>query len=110
MAYSRIVGQNIELLMQRNGIQASMIAEQLGYSEIDVYKIMEGSLLITGSEMCEIAEVLHVDIAELEMTRDEEEYRPLLHCMGNYKNVESKDKIMDFIDLYIDLEEAMDME
>jgi dissimilatory sulfite reductase (desulfoviridin) alpha/beta subunit len=106
MAYSRIVGQNIELMMQKKGIQASMVADKLGYSEIDIHRIKEGVLLINGNEIQDFAEVLDVETEELTTIRDEDQYRPLLHCMGSYKNVDNKDKILDFIDLYISLEEA----
>lgn len=51
-----------------------MIAEQFGYSEVDVHWIIDGLLLTTEGEMCEIVEVFHADIVDLEMTRDEEEY------------------------------------
>lgn len=107
MAYSRIVGQNIDLMMRKKGIQASMISEKLGYSERDVHRIIEGVLLVDGTELKNIAGVFGADVQELLKERTEEEYRELLHCMGTYKSTENKDKILDYIDLYITLEESV---
>ena len=107
MAYSRIVGQNLQLVLQQKGISLEQLAQQLGYSLVDLHRIQEGVLMIDGREIKEFANTLEVDPSELLEQRDEMEYRELLHCMGEYHDVQSKEKILDYIDMYIGIEEAM---
>lgn len=102
----RLIGQNIELVMQKCAISDGQLASMLGYSDMDVHRIKEGVLLLSGRELEEIAKALNVKLESLLERREESEYRELLHCMGSYHNVENKDKILDYIDTYIEIEEA----
>lgn len=107
MAYSRIVGQNIQLVLQQKGISLEQLAQQLDYSLIDVHRIIDGVLLIDGNDIKEFAKILKVELSELVDQRDETEYRGLLHCMGEYHDAKNKDKILDYMDMYIGIEESM---
>lgn len=106
MKYSRVIGQNIELLMIRKNISTEDVASKLGFSSDDLQRIKEGRLMIDGQEIDMFAKILGVNVTELLEQRDEEEYRELIHCMGTYHNAENKEKIIDYIDMYIGIEEA----
>ena len=106
MEHPRMIGQNIELTMRQKNISNEQLVAMLGYSEMDIHRMQEGVLLLSGSELEEIAEALGVEMCELTEKKDESEYRELLHCMGNYHDVVNKDKILDYIDMYIEIEEA----
>lgn len=106
MKSSRVIGQNIELVMQEKCISNAELASKLGVSELDIHRIQEGVLLLSGNELTEIADALGVEICELTEKKEESKYRELLHCMGYYQNAENKDKILDYIDIYIEIEEA----
>ena len=106
MKYSRVIGQNIELLMKRKKISAEDVASKLGFSSDDLQRVKEGRLMIDGQEIDMFAEILDVNVTELLEQRDEKEYRELIHCMGTYHNAENKEKIIDYIDMYIGIEEA----
>ena len=107
MRYSRIIGQNILLAMNENNISMSYMLENLDYTEKDMYRIIEGVTLIDSQELDNIADVLGVDVDELSTPRDEAQYREIMHCMGEYHNSSNKDKILDYIDLYIKLAEVV---
>jgi len=107
MAHSKIVGQNIQLVLQEKGIHLEDLAQQLNYSLVDLHRIVEGVLLIDGNELKEFANALKVELSELLDQRDETEYRGLLHCMGEYHDAKNKEKILDYMDMYIGIEEAM---
>ena len=106
MKYSRVIGQNIELLMIRKNISTEDVASKLGFSSDDLQRIKEGRLMIDGQEIDMFAKILGVNVTELLEQRDEEEYCELIHCMGTYHNAENKEKIIDYIDMYIGIEEA----
>lgn len=106
MAYSRTIGQNIELVMKKRNIMPEEISQKLGYSLNDLHRIKEGVLLLDGHDIRKMAEAIGVECSELLKQRDETEYRDLLHCMGTYHDVKSKDRILDYIDMYIEMEES----
>ncbi len=106
MNQPRLIGQNIELVMRKSAISDGQMASMLGCSDMDVHRITEGVLLLSGRELEDIARVLNVSPEYLLERRTENEYRELLHCMGSYRNVVNKDKILDYIDTYIEIEEA----
>lgn len=106
MAYSRMIGQNIELIMKQKNILPEEISKKLGYSLNDLHRMKEGVLLLDGYELREMADAIGVDSSELLKPRAEDEYRDLLHCMGTYHDVKNKDKILDYIDMYIGIEES----
>lgn len=106
MNQPRLIGQNIELIMRNNAISDMQLASMLGCSDMDVHRIRDGALLLSGSELENIAKVLNVSPENLLERRAESEYCELLHCMGSYHNVGNKDKIFDYIDTYIEIEEA----
>lgn len=107
MKYSRVIGQNIQLAMKNRKVTFSQLKNKLGYSERDLHRILEGVLLVDSSELTKFAEVLGVQLSQLTENRDEECYRELIHCMGDYHDGSNKDKILDYIDLYIELAEAV---
>ena len=107
MKYSRVIGQNIQLVLEDSGITFSQLREKLGYSEKDLCRILEGVLLVDSMELDKFAKVLGVELGQLTEPRDEKQYRELIHCMGEYHDVSNKDKILDYIDLYIELAEVV---
>lgn len=106
MKHSRVIGQNIELLMKRKKISTEDVPSKLGFSFDDLQRIKEGRLTIDGQEIDMFADVLGVNVTELMGQREEKEYRELIHCIGMYHNMENKEKIIDYIDVYIGIEEA----
>lgn len=109
MSYSRMIGENIQLELMKRGISIQEIAQELGYSEMDFHKIVEGVLKIGRREISEIANSLGATFEDLIEVREEDEYRQLVHCMGSYEKAETKDKILDYIDMYIELQEAVEL-
>lgn len=100
----RVIGQNIQLQMNSKGYSIEELADRLGYSVLEVHRIIEGNLSVPLQTMKKIANELSTTLKNLMEEKDENEYKPLLDCMGSYKNASNKDKILDYIDLYIQLE------
>lgn len=100
----RVLGQNINLLMKKAGLTEEELSNVLKYSIVDVYKILEGNIILSANEIKNIADALSIKAEEIITSRSEQEYKVLLNCMGDYKNPDNKNKILDFIDLYVQLE------
>ena len=105
MKESRIIGSNINLSMKKRGFSQKQMADKLGMSEEDILRIISGRLLLTGSEIKKIAEVIGVDAVQLVEKRNDEDYKDLIHCMGKFHKIDNADIILDYIDTYITLAE-----
>lgn len=56
MRQERIIGKNCRLLMQSRAVSEDTFAKALGYSLLDVKKLMDGELLTTDKDIADIAE------------------------------------------------------
>ena len=109
MKDARVMGNNIRLLLENNADKKSAFANALGYSVYDVEKLCDARLFTTEEDVQDIAEFFEIRPEELYICKKPEEYAGsgFLHCMGQFKKPENKDKILNIFDMYCDLEEAL---
>lgn len=105
MDRSRMLGRNIQLDMEKNDISEVEFASNLGFSIAELKKILEGKMLLAKSDLENIAQYLRETYDELVRERTKEEYESIFDCMGSFSNEESEDKILNLIDMYIELKE-----
>lgn len=102
---SRTVGRNIQLLMRSQGIGNTELASKTGFSVEDIINITSGRLVLSSSELSIIAEKLQADKQVFLTDHPSDDYKCLIHCMGNIKNQDNVDRILDYIDTYVSLKE-----
>ena len=110
MNNSRILGNNISLELQRQSIGLLDLASKIGYSEKDIHKLVEGRMFVPPFQLDKIAESLKVTREELLMDRGADSYNGLIHNFRDFKNTENQELVLDLIDMYADLEEALSEE
>lgn len=102
----RKLGANIYTLMQNSGISREDFAKKLDYTYRDVCRIIEGKLMLPPMEISKIAEVLGTTKQEL-LHYEAEGFVPELQYMKEFNNTENLDLILDLLDEYVELKEAM---
>lgn len=109
MQVARILGNNCKMLLNEKGISKEEFAEQLGYSYFDVEKLCDGRLYTTEEDIRDIATFFEVTTEELCMEQDGDRYKGVgfMHCMGQFKKKENREKILDILDMYCDLKEVL---
>jgi hypothetical protein len=107
---ARVLGDNIKLLLTQRGIEKDAFAKEMGYSLLDVEKLCDARLFVTGEDVRGIADYFSVDPQYLYTRQDDEQYvgRDFLHCMGQFKKPENREKILDIFDMYCDVKEALE--
>ena len=100
----RRLGQNIENASRAIYENIEDFAKDINISAIDMYRLFEGRLLLLPSKLKEVARILNRPISELLDIRGEYMF---VECMGSFKNKQNEDRILDMIDNYIDLLEAI---
>ena len=103
--FGRILGDNIGELMRKEGIKPITIANKLNCSERDVWRIIEGKLLVIPEMLDKIAEILGTTPNNL-LQLDSELSIPNLECMEEFSNPDNLDRILDLIDEYVELVES----
>ena len=83
----RKIGVNIFTLMQNAGLSREELARKLSYSYRDMCRILEGKLMLPPVEA--------------------DKFVPELQNMKELSDTKNLDKILDLLDEYVDLKEAM---
>lgn len=107
MDRSRMLGRNIQLDMEKKSISEKDFASTLGYSLDELRKIFEGKMIIARNDLEKIARCLSESYEELISVRTKDEYEAVFDCMGSFSDEENEDKMLDFIDMYIELKERV---
>lgn len=96
------IGSFIKLKMMEQNKSIQSLAEESGYSTKDIGKILDGRLFLSPKQIEEIAGILDLDINEMINCIDVDS----IEYVGEFTKEENKDKILDYIDRYVDLKEA----
>lgn len=96
------IGSFIKLKMMEQNKSIQSLAEESGYSTKDIGKILDGRLFLSPKQMEEIAGILDLDINEMINCIDVDS----IEYVGEFTKEENKDKLLDYIDRYVDLKEA----
>ena len=96
------IGSFIKLKMMEQNKSIQSLAEEGGYSTKDIGKILDGRLFLSPKQIEEIAGILDLDINEMINCIDVDS----IEYVGEFTKEENKDKLLDYIDRYVDLKEA----
>ena len=100
----RRLGSNIEKASRENYKRVEDFANAINLSVRDVHRLFEGRLIVSPFQLKAISEKVNTPVREL---LDISGKYTLVECMGSFKDEQNKDKILDLIDNYIDLVEAI---
>lgn len=102
----RKLGVNIFTLMLNSGISREDLAKKLDYSYRDMCRILEGKLMLPPVEIGKIAEFFGKTKKEL-LHYEADKIVPELQYMKEFSNTDHLDMILDLLDDYVELKEAM---
>jgi hypothetical protein len=110
METARVLGNNINLLLNQKSITKDTFANALGYSFFEAQKLCDARLYATKEDVNDIAKYFDVSTDYLFTDQGNEVYKGVgfMHCMGQFKRPENKDKILDIFDMYCDMKEALE--
>ena len=97
-------GSNIEIASRKNYEQVEDFANAVNLSVRDVHRLIEGRLILSPFQLKVISEKVNTPLKALLDVSGE---YTLVECMGSFKDKQNEDKILDLIDNYIDLVEAI---
>lgn len=104
--FVRQLGANIYTLMRKRNMAVPTLAERTGLSRRDVYRTIEGKLLLSPDALQRIALALETT-PEILTSESLTEEMSELGYMRAFKHPENLDKILDLFDDYVELKEAL---
>ena len=103
---SRRIGVNVYSFMQKMSLSPEELAKQMSYSLKDIWNVIEGKVMIPPSEINALASVLGVSKDDL-LTNEPECLVPNLEFMKEFSNPESLERVLDLMDEYVEISEAI---
>ena len=107
MNNSRIIGNNINLELKKQSIGMSDFANKLGFSLSDGYRLIEGRLFLPPTQLSKIADILGITKEQVIENKGMMEYNSLVHNFRDFKSEDNQELVLDLIDMYADLAEAL---
>ncbi len=102
----RKLGVNIRTRMLEANISPDSFAEHLACSKKDVYNMIEGKVIIPPFVLENISGILGITKSDL-LNREPKCLVPELQYMKEFTNPDNLDKILDLMDEYVELREAL---
>lgn len=107
MASLRDLGYKIMSLVNDNDSLKSELCSKLSFSSVDLNKLLFGRLSVTPVQLTTIANTLSVPVEELINYKNSDSYANAVHCMSSFSSQEHCNEVLDIIDSYIDIKEAV---
>ena len=102
----RKIGVNVYMFMQKTKLTPEALAEKMSYSMKDIWNVIEGKVMIPPVEINKLASVLEVSGEDL-VNKEPEQLVPNLEYMKEFSNPDSLDRVLDLIDEYVEIREAI---
>lgn len=108
---ARVFGSNLYYFIKKNKMDMEMLANELGFSSKDLYKIIDARVFIPQKEKQAIADCIGVELGDLlaEITKEDID-EPLIECRGAFTSEDNKNLILDLFDAYCDIQEMIERE
>ena len=107
MKEARMLGNKIQHLAQNKGLSVSDLSSMLGCDEHQVLSLYKGRAYASYAKIKILAYELGSTVEEL-LKGDPDVYKAtVVHCMHEFENEDNREKILDIIDGYIDIIDAL---
>lgn len=109
MQEARKLGNFIENLAAEKKISVSSLSQQIGCSDLQLERLFKGLAIASFAQISKLAASLGVSVSAL-LSGDTEKYNhTVVHCMNDFQDVEKREMILDLIDDYVDVVDAISM-
>lgn len=107
MRHARLLGYRVRKLVEQIPGAEEEILRRLEISELDLARFYDGRILMTFRDISAIAEICNTTVNDL-LNEDDTDFYESFHYHGAPLQPKSMDRILDIIDAYIDVREAVE--
>lgn len=107
MQKARVLGNYIQKLAEENRMSVADLSGLLGCGELQTMLLLRGRSFATFEQISKLADRFKVSVQEL-LDGDTAYYdRTVAHCMNQFQKTENREQILDIIDEYLDIVDAV---
>lgn len=107
MRSARMLGNYVEHLMTTQNLTRSKLGEILGCDLRQVDSFLKGRAYASFEQIQALARALGTSVSEL-LAGDAERYNAsVVHCMNDFQDPENRERVLDLIDDYVDVLDAV---
>lgn len=107
MKGARILGNYVQKLAKEQKVTIPELSALLGCSEQQVNSFFKGRFLASFKQLEALAHQFGIGVQDL-IKGDENHYnKTVVHCMEDFEDTESREFILDIIDNYMDIQNAL---
>lgn len=108
MQEARMLGNYVDHLAETKGLSISDLSNILGCTDDRTRSFIKGRAFASFSQMSDLANALDTTMDRL-LSGDAVNYNAtVVHCMNDFRDVSKREEILDLIDNYIDIVDAVD--
>lgn len=109
MQSARMFGNYVNFLAKKNHLSHSDLSRALECSDLQLESLLKGRAYASFAQVSKLAELFHTTVEKL-LAGDPKQYNTaVVHCMNTFQDPDNREKILDFIDDYVDVVNAVDM-
>ena len=110
MQEARMFGNYVDYLANGKGLSISDLSNALGCAESQVHLLLKGRAYASFSQVSTLAALLETSIEKL-LSGDKMSYEAtVVHCMNDFQDTNKREEILDLIDDYVDIVDAVAMQ
>ena len=107
MKETRVLGNYVKSLAHSKHVSEDELSQLLDCSPEQVYSFFKGRSFVSFQQLTKLATRFDTTVADL-LNGDLENYNStVVHCMNDFQNPDNREKILDIIDGYIDIVDAL---
>lgn len=103
----RNLGYKINVLLNNCPARRQEFCEQMKFSETDLNRLLCGRLALNPNQITAAARFFSITPQDLVSYKNCDSYANMVHCMSPFSSQEHCDEILNIIDTYIDIKEAL---
>lgn len=108
MKASRMLGNFAEHKIKEKDIAIEQLEKNLHISKEQIIEFYEGRYFLSFIQLKELAKTIDVSIDAL-LNGNEQEYNSsVVHCMNDFQDNNNREQILDLIDNYLDIYDAIE--
>ena len=107
MQKARMLGNYVYHLATQKGLSTHELGKMLGCQEHQVKSFLKGRSFATFDQMTVLARELGISVTDLLKGNEDYYNATVVHCMNQFQNNANREKILDIIDDYMDIVDAL---
>ena len=106
----RMIGYRIKEYAKEKGVSDSALSSIIGCDVKKMDSVYCGRYYLAYDHLESIAKYLGVDVLNLLEGKEEGYNAAVVHCMNDFSNINNREMILDIIDDYVDIIDALGIE